>query len=204
MDASFPKPDGQSIQNAEAFGSGAAGDAVAPLLPAHRTDLRGLDQALHPFPSDARARRPGRRGGQDRGVSERSGGERAGGPGDPEPSDECAGLLVQARAERAAGSSHSSGAGGERKANVPVVLTRAEVAKVLPFVEGVSHLVVKLLYGSGLRIMEALRLRVKDMDFEMKQITVRSGKGDKDRVTMRPHYCLVTGMAYNGIGLAVV
>jgi site-specific recombinase XerD len=71
----------------------------------------------------------------------------------------------------------------ERKINVPVVLTREEVAKVIPLVDGVSHLVVKLLYGSGLRIMEALRLRVQDVDFQMKQITVRSGKGDKDRVT---------------------
>jgi len=79
----------------------------------------------------------------------------------------------------------------ERKANVPVVLTRAEVAQVLPLVEGASHLVVKLLYGSGLRIMEALRLRVKDVDFEMKQITVRSGKGDKDRVTVLPPYGLL-------------
>ncbi len=58
------KPDGQSSQNAEAFGSGATGGAVAPLLPAHRTDLRGLDQTLRPFPSDATARRPGRRGGR--------------------------------------------------------------------------------------------------------------------------------------------
>jgi integron integrase len=47
-------------------------------------------------------------------------------------------------------------------------------------------LVVKLLYGSGLRIMEAVRLRVKDVDFQMKQITVRSGKGGKDRVTTLP------------------
>jgi integron integrase len=74
----------------------------------------------------------------------------------------------------------------ERKVNVPVVLTREEVRKVLPLVDGVSHLVVKLLYGSGLRIMEALRLRVKDVDFAMKQITVRSRKGDKDRVTTFP------------------
>ena len=66
----------------------------------------------------------------------------------------------------------------QRKLHVPVVLTRGEVARILPLVEGVSHLVVKLLYGSGLRIMEALRLRVKDVDAAMKQITVRSGKGD--------------------------
>ena len=71
----------------------------------------------------------------------------------------------------------------DRRANVPVVLTREEVAKVIPLVDGVAHLVVKLLYGSGLRIMEAVRLRVKDVDLAMKQITVRSGKGDKDRVT---------------------
>lgn len=71
----------------------------------------------------------------------------------------------------------------ERKSHVPVVLTREEVAKIIPLIEGVSHLVVKLLYGSGLRIMEGLRVRVKDVDFAMKQITVRSGKGDKDRVT---------------------
>jgi len=71
----------------------------------------------------------------------------------------------------------------ERKANVPVVLTREEVAKVVPLLDGECQLIVKLLYGSGLRIMEAVRLRVKDVDFAMKQVTVRSGKGDRDRVT---------------------
>ena len=74
----------------------------------------------------------------------------------------------------------------ERKTNVPVVLTRQEVTQVIPLLQGVPQLVVKLLYGSGLRIMEAVRLRVKDVDFQMKQITVRSGKGDKDRVTTFP------------------
>ncbi|WP_026600695.1 integron integrase [Methylomonas sp. 11b] len=66
---------------------------------------------------------------------------------------------------------------------VPVVLTIDEVKQVLPRVEGVAQLVVKLLYGSGLRITEAVRLRVQDVDYGYKQITVRSGKGDKDRVT---------------------
>jgi integron integrase len=74
----------------------------------------------------------------------------------------------------------------ERKINVPVVLTRQEVTQVIPLLQGVPQLVVKLLYGSGLRIMEAVRLRVKDVDFQMKQITVRSGKGDKDRLTTFP------------------
>ncbi|MGR9045221.1 MAG: tyrosine-type recombinase/integrase [Gammaproteobacteria bacterium] len=52
--------------------------------------------------------------------------------------------------------------------------------------EGTPHLVVKLLYGGGLRITEALKLRVQDIDFDYKQPTVRSGKGDKDRVTTFP------------------
>lgn len=71
----------------------------------------------------------------------------------------------------------------ERKANVPVVLTREEVGKVLALIERTPQLVVKMLYGSGLRMTEALRLRIKDIDFAMRQVTVRSGKGDRDRVT---------------------
>jgi len=51
---------------------------------------------------------------------------------------------------------------------------------------GIHQIVVKLLYGSGLRIIECLRLRVHDIDFDMKALTVRSGKGDKDRVTTFP------------------
>jgi integron integrase len=74
----------------------------------------------------------------------------------------------------------------ERKVNVPVVLTREEVSRVLAVMEGVPQLIVKVLYGSGLRILEAVRLRVKDVDFEMKQVTVRSGKGEKDRFTTLP------------------
>ena len=66
---------------------------------------------------------------------------------------------------------------------IPVVLSPEEVKKVLARLEGVPQLVVKLLYGSGLRITEAVRLRVQDIDFAYKQITVRSGKGNKDRVT---------------------
>ena len=74
----------------------------------------------------------------------------------------------------------------ERKVNVPVVLTREEVSQVIVIMAGVPQLIVKLLYGSGLRILEAVRLRVKDVDFAMKQVTVRSGKGDKDRFTTLP------------------
>ncbi len=70
-----------------------------------------------------------------------------------------------------------------KKQRVPVVLTQQEVKQVITLLEGVPHLVVKLLYGSGLRITEATRLRVQDIDFDYKQVTVRSGKGNKDRVT---------------------
>ena len=73
-----------------------------------------------------------------------------------------------------------------RKINIPVVMTREEVAQVIALMEGVPQLVVKLLYGSGLRIMEAARLRVQDIDYNFKQITVRSGKGAKDRITTFP------------------
>ena len=69
---------------------------------------------------------------------------------------------------------------------MPVVMTREEVARIIALMEGTPQLVVKLLYGSGLRILEALRLRVQDIDYEFKQLTVRSGKGARDRVTPFP------------------
>ena len=69
---------------------------------------------------------------------------------------------------------------------LPVVLTQDEVSKILSRLEGTHHLVVSLLYGTGMRILEALRLRVKDIDFARKEILIRDGKGFKDRVTMLP------------------
>ena len=77
-------------------------------------------------------------------------------------------------------------ASAERSRNIPVVLSKEEVRMVLANMKGVNALVVRLLYGTGLRLIEALRLRVKDLDFGRKQITVRSGKGAKDRLTMLP------------------
>jgi integron integrase len=70
--------------------------------------------------------------------------------------------------------------------HLPVVLTRAEVEALLAQLQGVSWIVANLLYGSGLRLLEALRLRVKDVDFARREILVRDGKGQKDRVTMLP------------------
>jgi len=69
---------------------------------------------------------------------------------------------------------------------LPVVFSRAEVQSVLAHLNGTYHLIASLLYGAGLRLSEAIRLRVKDIDFAANQITVREGKGDKDRVTMLP------------------
>ena len=65
---------------------------------------------------------------------------------------------------------------------IPVVFTRREVQAVLARLEGTHHLIASLLYGSGLRLMEAVRLRVKDIDFERGEIMVREAKGGRDQV----------------------
>jgi integron integrase len=69
---------------------------------------------------------------------------------------------------------------------LPVVLTVAESHKLLTQLEGTHELMARLLYGSGMRLLECVRLRVKDVDFERREILVREGKGNKDRVTMLP------------------
>ncbi len=74
----------------------------------------------------------------------------------------------------------------KRPRRLPVVLTRDEVEALLARMEGAHALVAGLLYGSGLRLMEALRLRVKDVDFSAEHIVVRDGKGGKDRITVLP------------------
>jgi integron integrase len=74
----------------------------------------------------------------------------------------------------------------KRPARLPVVLTRHEVARVLERMEGAHGLMARLLYGTGMRLMECVRLRVKDVDLERGEILVRDGKGAKDRITMLP------------------
>lgn len=74
----------------------------------------------------------------------------------------------------------------QRKEQRPVVLTRSEVQQILGRMTGVYGLIARLLYGTGMRLMEGMRLRVKDVDFERREIIVRDGKGAKDRVTMLP------------------
>jgi len=75
--------------------------------------------------------------------------------------------------------------------HLPVVLTRDEVSRVLTQMSGVKWMVATLLYGSGLRLLEALRLRVKDVEFARGEVVVRDGKGQKDRVTMLPRTLVV-------------
>lgn len=74
----------------------------------------------------------------------------------------------------------------KRSRRLPVVLSRAEVKRLLSRMTGQHWLIASLMYGSGLRLMEALRLRVQDVDFDRRQITVRLGKGNKDRTVPLP------------------
>jgi integron integrase len=74
----------------------------------------------------------------------------------------------------------------KKPSRLPVVLTRDEVHKIFSHLHGTVSLMVGLLYGSGLRLMECVRLRVKDVDLGYLRITVRDGKGAKDRITMLP------------------
>ena len=74
----------------------------------------------------------------------------------------------------------------QRAINVPIVLSKDEVKRVLENMTGIHKLIAQVMYGGGLRIMETMRLRVKDIDFDNHQIIVRDGKGEDDRVTMLP------------------
>ncbi len=76
-----------------------------------------------------------------------------------------------------------------RTRKLPVVLSRGEVQRLLDSMEGVHALLARLMYGTGMRLMEAVRLRVQDLDFERGMIQVRDGKGRKDRVVPLPKRC---------------
>ena len=73
-----------------------------------------------------------------------------------------------------------------KQRGLPVVLSREEMKRLLAMLEGTTQLMARLMYGTGLRLMECLRLRVKDLDFDRGQVFVREGKGGKDRVVMLP------------------
>jgi integron integrase len=76
--------------------------------------------------------------------------------------------------------------GAKRPERLPTVLPRDEVVSILSQLSGSHQLMTQLLYGSGLRLMECVRLRIKDLDFQYKTVTVRDGKGEKDRITPMP------------------
>lgn len=78
------------------------------------------------------------------------------------------------------------GVRAKRPVRLPVVLSRQEVTHVLSYLHGAAWLMASLMYGSGLRVLEAARLRIKDLDMARGEITVRDGKGRKDRVTILP------------------
>lgn len=78
----------------------------------------------------------------------------------------------------------------KRPARLPVVLSRDETRRVLQAMRGITRLMASLLYGSGMRVMECCRLRVKDVDLQRGEIMIRSGKGQRDRVTMLPQRLL--------------
>lgn len=73
-----------------------------------------------------------------------------------------------------------------RPSRLPTVLTRDEVTRVLAALDGTPKLIITLLYGTGMRLLEGCRLRIKDVDFERRRLVIREGKGDKDRYTMLP------------------
>ena len=81
----------------------------------------------------------------------------------------------------------------KRTQRIPVVFSKEEIQSVLHHLSGTSWLICALLYGSGMRLLECLRLRLKDIDFLRKQIVVREGKGEKDRITLLP-ISLVTSL----------
>ncbi|MCU7886168.1 MAG: tyrosine-type recombinase/integrase [Candidatus Thiodiazotropha sp. (ex Lucinoma annulata)] len=74
----------------------------------------------------------------------------------------------------------------KRKQHLPTVLSVNEVREILDQMQGTTRLMAALIYGTGLRVNECVQLRVKDIDFDLRTITVRAGKGGKDRATILP------------------
>ncbi|MCL5031430.1 MAG: integron integrase [Bacteroidetes bacterium] len=79
----------------------------------------------------------------------------------------------------------------QRKKHLPVVLTKDELNKIFSKLDGIALLISKLLYGSGMRLNECLKIRVQDVDLDYKVITVRDGKGEKDRITILPDKLII-------------
>src|ERR1017187_8369839 len=155
----------------------------APLQHPYRGGLRRLDPAVHPLPRQTEPRRNGRSRDQRLRLASRH--AREGGRFHPDAGPERASLPLPRSLGRPV-ESLGDVVRAKRPERLPVVLTRDEVRAVLARLDGTPLPVATLLYGTGLRLMECLRLRVKDVDFALNQILVRDGKGMKDRLTMLP------------------
>ena len=84
--------------------------------------------------------------------------------------------------------------------HLPVVLTPSEARALLYELSGTMWLIASMLYGTGMRLLEGLRLRIKDVEFERREIIIRDGKGAKDRVTVLPENILLPLKKTNGKG----
>lgn len=142
-----------------------------------------MDQTIHPVSWQASSHGNGRGGGHGVlvGSRHRQGGKRV----DAEPGAQCRVVLVLSRARPAAPvDGHHVRA--QRPVRLPVVLSRSEVAALLARMHGPVWIMASLMYGAGLRLQECVELRVKDLNFDRREVMVRDGKGGKDRVTMLP------------------
>ncbi len=178
-------------------------DAVPAAGVAFGTGLSGMDQAVHFFQRQTASQGHGRAGGD--GIFDASGGAEQCVGQHPKSSVECVAVSLPA-CDWAGNFGVLDGVErAKRLQRVPVVLSQAEVQRLLAAVPDKYRLFFKFLYGTGLRLMEALRLRVKDVDFERNQIIVHGGKGDKDRVTMLPETLKggVVGAFASGCGCCI-
>lgn len=159
------------------FGSGPRSDPPAALRIPHGGDVCSLDQALHLLAAPP---------GTGRGAGYRL-------PQSPRPRAQGGFFHAKSSAfgdpvfKRCSPGRWLEGLEWARRpARVPTVLTAQEAQRLLAHLEGTKWIMASLLYGAGLRLRECLKLRVKDIDFEYRQIIVRDGKGAKDRVTVLP------------------
>jgi integrase len=136
-----------------------------------------MDPALDPLPRQAPPRRDGRR--RDHALPERPGYPAQRGGVHAEPGLSALRFLYREVLEQELPWLDDI-VRAKNPERIPAVLTREEVQAVIDGLDGTTRLLALLLYGAGLRLLEALRLRVKDVDFNRNQITVRSGKGGKD------------------------
>lgn len=156
----------------------------SPLQPPYRKSLHLLDQALHLL---SRQKAPQGYGGcRDKRLSQLARNVTERGGGHSESGFECAGVPYHQVLKVDPGD-FGDVVRAKKPKRLPVVLSREEMQAVLSNLHGELWLIGSLLYGSGLRLMESIKLRIKDIDFERGEVMVREGKGKQDRRTMLPN-----------------